>query len=87
MKLLRYGPLGSEKPGLLDDQGQVRDLSGHVDDIAGDVLTPEGLAKLNSERPGRHIVCTAVRDIKSPRGASWAPHTQSAQAIWTPRGL
>ena len=47
----------------------------------------EGLAKLNSERPGRHIVCTAVRDIKSPRGASWAPHTQSAQAIWTPRGL
>lgn len=46
MKLLRYGPLGSEKPGLLDDQGQVRDLSGHVDDIAGDVLTPEGLAKL-----------------------------------------
>ncbi|AUH32981.1 ureidoglycolate lyase [Paracoccus tegillarcae] len=46
MKLLRYGPAGSEKPGLLDDQGQVRDLSGHVDDIAGDVLTPEGLAKL-----------------------------------------
>ncbi|TRW98828.1 fumarylacetoacetate hydrolase family protein [Paracoccus sp. M683] len=46
MKLLRYGPVGAEKPGLLDDQGQVRDLSGHVDDIAGAVLTPEGLAKL-----------------------------------------
>lgn len=46
MKLLRYGAAGAEKPGLLDDQGRVRDLSAHVDDIAGDVLTPGGLAKL-----------------------------------------
>lgn len=30
MKLLRYGPEGQEKPGLLDDQGRIRDLSGHV---------------------------------------------------------
>lgn len=46
MKLLRYGPKGAEKPGLLDDQGRVRDLSAHVDDIAGNVLRPEGLAGL-----------------------------------------
>ena len=46
MKLLRYGPQGQEKPGLLDDQGQIRDLSDHVADIADDVLTPEGLAQL-----------------------------------------
>ncbi|WP_010463967.1 ureidoglycolate lyase [Acidovorax radicis] len=46
MKLLRYGPLGQEKPGLLDAQGRVRDLSGLVPDIAGDVLTPEGLARI-----------------------------------------
>ena len=46
MKLLRYGPAGQEKPGLLDDQGQVRDLSGIVPDIAGDTLTTEGIAKL-----------------------------------------
>lgn len=46
MKLLRYGPEGQEKPGLLDAQGQIRDLSGHVSDIAGDALTPEGLAAL-----------------------------------------
>ncbi|MBD9528155.1 MULTISPECIES: ureidoglycolate lyase [Paracoccus] len=46
MKLLRYGPEGQEKPGLLDAEGQIRDLSGHVADIADDVLTPEGLAKL-----------------------------------------
>ena len=46
MKLLRYGPTGHEKPGLLDAQGRVRDLSGTVADIAGEVLTPAGLAEL-----------------------------------------
>lgn len=46
MKLLRFGPLGAEKPGLLDDQGQIRDLSGVVPDIGGDVLSPEGLTRL-----------------------------------------
>ncbi len=38
MKFLRYGPRGAEKPGILDDQGNLRDLSGLVGDIAGDVL-------------------------------------------------
>lgn len=46
MKLLRYGPKGAERPGLLDDERQIRDLSDHVDDIAGEVLTPEGIARL-----------------------------------------
>ncbi|WP_223421504.1 fumarylacetoacetate hydrolase family protein [Tateyamaria pelophila] len=46
MKLLRYGPKGHEKPGLMDNTGTIRDLSAHVDDIAGDVLTPDGLARL-----------------------------------------
>ncbi|MGH8386363.1 MAG: ureidoglycolate lyase [Pseudomonas sp.] len=46
MKLLRYGEKGSEKPGLLDADNQVRDLSGHVEDIAGQVLSPTGLAAL-----------------------------------------
>jgi 2-keto-4-pentenoate hydratase/2-oxohepta-3-ene-1,7-dioic acid hydratase in catechol pathway len=44
MKLLRYGPLGQEKPGLLDRDGAIRDLSAHVGDIAGDTLLPAGLA-------------------------------------------
>jgi len=48
MKLLRYGPKGNEKPGILDRSGRVHDLSRHVDDIAGDVLTPEGLARLRT---------------------------------------
>jgi 2,4-diketo-3-deoxy-L-fuconate hydrolase len=46
MKLLRYGPKGREKPGLLDAQGRVRDLSAIVPDIAGSAITAEGLAKL-----------------------------------------
>jgi ureidoglycolate lyase len=51
MKLLRYGPRGSEKPGMLDKDGGIRDLSKVVDDIAGAVLTPEGLAKLQALDP------------------------------------
>lgn len=46
MKLLRYGPPGQEKPGMLDASGTIRDLSGVVPDIAGEVLSPAGLAKL-----------------------------------------
>jgi len=46
MKLLRYGPAGQERPGLLDDDGRVRDLSAVVGDIAGDAITPDGLARL-----------------------------------------
>jgi 2-keto-4-pentenoate hydratase/2-oxohepta-3-ene-1,7-dioic acid hydratase in catechol pathway len=39
MKLLRYGPAGAEKPGVLDSAGRIRDLSGVVADIGGEVLT------------------------------------------------
>jgi ureidoglycolate lyase len=46
MKLLRYGPSGAEKPGLMHEDGTIRDLSAHVDDIAGGVLSDEGLARL-----------------------------------------
>ena len=38
MKLLRYGPEGAEKPGILDAAGRIRDLSAHVSDIAGPLL-------------------------------------------------
>jgi 2,4-diketo-3-deoxy-L-fuconate hydrolase len=46
MKLLRYGPVGKEKPGLLDDAGVLRDLSAIVPDINPEVLSESGLAKL-----------------------------------------
>ncbi|MDR5857080.1 ureidoglycolate lyase [Caballeronia sp. LZ062] len=51
MKLLRYGPKGQEKPGLLDADGQIRDVSSVVSDIAGDTLTDAGLAKLRAVDP------------------------------------
>ena len=51
MKLLRYGPAGQEKPGLLDADGHIRDLSAHVDDIAGAALSPASLARLAALDP------------------------------------
>lgn len=46
MKLVRFGPQGLEKPGLVDRDGIIRDLSAHVPDIGGDILSPERLAGL-----------------------------------------
>jgi len=46
MKLLRYGAIGAEKPGLMHTDGTIRDLSGVVSDLAGAVLHPEGLAQI-----------------------------------------
>lgn len=51
MKLLRYGPVGQEKPGILDAQGALRDLSARVSDIAGEALTDAGLARLRAIDP------------------------------------
>jgi ureidoglycolate lyase len=51
MKLLRYGPKGHEKPGLIDAEGRIRSLAGAVTDIAGDVLSDAGLAQLRSIDP------------------------------------
>ncbi len=68
MKLCRYGEPGAEKPGLIDNDGQIRDLSAHVDDIAGDTLSDAGLARLRAldpaslpavEGPTRYGPCVA----------------------------
>jgi 2-keto-4-pentenoate hydratase/2-oxohepta-3-ene-1,7-dioic acid hydratase in catechol pathway len=47
MKLLRYGARGAERPGLLDELGQIRDLSAKVEDLNGAALAPESLARLS----------------------------------------
>jgi 2,4-didehydro-3-deoxy-L-rhamnonate hydrolase len=46
MKLVRFGAIGSEKPGLIDKAGKLHDLSAHVKDLAGDALSPASLARL-----------------------------------------
>ncbi len=51
MKLLRYGPPGQEKPGLLDAEGGLRDLSGVIGDIGGEALLPGSLARLAALDP------------------------------------
>jgi 2,4-diketo-3-deoxy-L-fuconate hydrolase len=47
MKLLRYGDPGREKPGVLDADGSIRDLSGVISDLAGDVLLPDSIDRLS----------------------------------------
>ncbi len=62
MKLLRHGPMGQEKPGMLDAAGGVRDLSGVVPDIAGAVLSDAGLATLRGVDPmGLPLIDPATR--------------------------
>jgi 2-keto-4-pentenoate hydratase/2-oxohepta-3-ene-1,7-dioic acid hydratase in catechol pathway len=51
MKLCRFGPQGAEKPGLVDAQGKIRDLSAHVKDIDGNVLSDAALATLKAIDP------------------------------------
>jgi len=51
MKLCRYGKNGYEKPGMIDSQGMLRDLSGVLANIDQDVISPKGLAKLRKIRP------------------------------------
>ncbi|WP_085026617.1 fumarylacetoacetate hydrolase family protein [Ensifer aridi] len=46
MKLMRVGPLGQEKPAVLDKDGKIRDLSAHVADIGGAAISPDGLARI-----------------------------------------
>lgn len=59
MKLLRHGAEGSEKPGLLAADGTIRDLSGVVDDISGEVLSDAGLARLRALDPATLPVVAA----------------------------
>jgi 2-keto-4-pentenoate hydratase/2-oxohepta-3-ene-1,7-dioic acid hydratase in catechol pathway len=68
MKLLRYGPRGQEKPGLLDAQGQVRDLSRVLADISANTLTPAGLQRL------RGIDVSALPVVAAPGrlGVPWS---------------
>jgi ureidoglycolate lyase len=89
MKLVRHGNPGQEKPGLVDDAGTIRDLSAHVDDIAGQVLTPEGLARIAAldpaslpavEGPGRFGPCVGRVGKFICIGLNYADHAAETGA-------
>ena len=63
MKLLRYGPAGQEKPGLLDSNNQIRDLSGIVPDIAREALLPDALDRLRKLDPATLPVVKGAQRI------------------------
>jgi 2-keto-4-pentenoate hydratase/2-oxohepta-3-ene-1,7-dioic acid hydratase in catechol pathway len=66
MKLLRYGPAGAEKPGLLDRQGTIRDLSAEIGDIDGAALQPAALAHLASLDPAKLPKVAGKHRLGSP---------------------
>jgi len=66
MKLLRFGPIGQEKPALLDAQGQVRDLSDVIADLRAETLTPDGLQRLRAIDPQTLPVVDAPGRIGVP---------------------
>ena len=76
MKLVRYGQPGQEKPGLIDAQGALRDLSGVVADIGGAALAPESLARIAALDASTLRVtasrATAARWPASARSSAWA---------------
>ena len=76
MKLLRYGPPGQEKPGLLDRDGQIRDLSGTVGDIDGDSLAPASLDRLRRLDPATLPLVSG-----SPRLGPCVGHASKVVAI------
>ncbi|HTO30934.1 MAG TPA: fumarylacetoacetate hydrolase family protein [Pararhizobium sp.] len=89
MKLLRYGQPGAEKPALLDADGNVRDLSGHVGDITGAALTNEGIAAIAAidpkslplvENPGRLGPCVSRVGKFICVGLNYADHAAETGA-------
>ncbi|GAB6053446.1 fumarylacetoacetate hydrolase family protein [Magnetospira thiophila] len=68
MRLVRYGPPGTERPGLLDPHDVLRDLSAHVPDIAGDVLSRKGLARLAALDPSSLPEVQGARRLGPPVG-------------------
>ncbi|NKJ44117.1 fumarylacetoacetate hydrolase family protein [Novosphingobium sp. SG720] len=93
MKLLRYGNPGAERPGLLDAEGAVRDLSGHVADIDGSALDPATLDRLRAldpanlplvAAPGRLGACVAKVGKFVCIGLNYSDHAAETGATVPP---
>ena len=68
MKLVRYGAIGQEKPGLIDKSGQLRDLSAQLKDFSGETFSPASLAKLAALDPASLPAVGGTPRIGSPVG-------------------
>ncbi|WP_112436383.1 fumarylacetoacetate hydrolase family protein [Rhizobium sp.] len=92
MKLMRVGEIGQEKPAMLDADGKIRDLSGHVSDIAGATISPDGLAKLAALdsktlpelQPGRVGACVAGTGKFICIGLNFSDHAAETGAAVPP---
>jgi 2-keto-4-pentenoate hydratase/2-oxohepta-3-ene-1,7-dioic acid hydratase in catechol pathway len=69
MKLLRYGPAGREKPGLLDADGKIRDLSGQIADVDGQALSSETLGRLAKLDPATLPIVDGSPRLGCPVGS------------------
>src|SRR3954451_15707059 len=69
MKLLRYGPPGQERPGLLDANNQIRDLSDHLADVDVQAIAPEQLARLSKLDPATLPVVDGSPRLGRPVGS------------------
>jgi 2-keto-4-pentenoate hydratase/2-oxohepta-3-ene-1,7-dioic acid hydratase in catechol pathway len=87
MKLVRYGAAGREKPGMIDGDGRLRDLSSLVPDLAGEALSPKSLAKLAKVNPAtlpavrgnpRLGPCVGKVGNYIPIGLNYADHAAEA---------
>lgn len=95
MKLMRVGEAGSEKPALLDADGKIRDLSGHVADIGGEAITPAGLARiaaidpksLPEIAPGRIGACVAGTGKFICIGLNYSDHAAETGATVPPEPI
>ena len=66
MKLVRFGPAGREKPGMVDQDGNLRDLSGVIADVTPDILAPRALARLARIEPARLPLVGGRRRLGPP---------------------
>ena len=82
MKLLRYGPKGKEKPGVLDRNGNCRDLCGVITDITPDLLSPAALDRLRKLDPASLPPVTGEQRFGVPSPIS-ASSSASASTITT----
>ncbi len=87
MKLVRYGPAGREKPGIVDADGKIRDLSRIVPDIADAALTPAGLAKIRKADirrlkvvPGKPRLGACIGNVRNVIGVGLNYSDHAAEA-------